>query len=114
MRSIHLTTVLLSKPDILEEWRKATQTVIRGIAKAEELSLEEKVHKVAKTRDVSFGALRKALWNMHQISLKLFAPPAAIRNMGNDQYLKVSKDGVINVLSEDEPIKHPGITVKSI
>lgn len=38
-----LTAVLLSKPNILEEWRKATQTAIRGIAKAEDLPLEENI-----------------------------------------------------------------------
>ena len=36
-----ITTVLISKPEILEEWRNTTQTIIRGITKAEDLPLEE-------------------------------------------------------------------------
>lgn len=113
-----ITTVLISKPEILEEWRNTTQTIIRGITKAEDLPLEEKIEKVAKTREGSFGAFRKALWNMHQISLKLFAPRSVIENISNGVYdgvyLHVNEDGVIDVISENEPIKHNDIKVISM
>ena len=37
-----------------------------------------------------------------------------MKNMGGGVYLHVSKNGVIDVLSEEEPIKHPDITIASI
>jgi hypothetical protein len=121
-----LTTFLLSKPDILDEWHKTTRAVVQGIAKTEKLSLEEilegmmagkfgdQVKLAQKERDSQFGSFRKVLRNMHQISLRLFASPSEIKAVGHDVYLHVNDNGIIDVLAEDEPIKHPDIAVKSM
>jgi hypothetical protein len=37
-----------------------------------------------------------------------------MQKMSGGIHLHVSENGVIDVLSEDEPIKHPDITVASI
>jgi DNA-binding PadR family transcriptional regulator len=121
-----LTTFLLSKPKILDEWRKSTRAVVRGIAETKGLSLEEileglmagkfedQVKLAQKERDAQFGSFRKVLRNMHQISLRLFASPSEIKAVGHDVYLHVNDNGIIDVLAEDEPIKHADIAVKSM
>jgi len=88
--------------------------LIINAAKAEELTLEGKVEQARKIRDTNFSAFRNALKIMHGISLKLFAPRSVVENMSGGVYLHVSESGVIDVLSEDEPIKHPEITIASI
>ncbi len=101
-------------PSRFEEWRQKVQTAVQNVAKAEELTLEEKVEQARKIRDTNFSAFRNTLKIMHDISLKLFAPRSVTENMSNSVYLHVSENGVIDVLSEDESIKHPDITIASI
>lgn len=103
----------LSEPQKLEEWHEKIQTAIRDVAKAEELTLEEKIQRTMNIRDTHFGSFRTALRNMQQISLKL-APLTVKRTIIGDAYLHVNQNGVIDVLSEDELLKHPDITVMSM
>jgi hypothetical protein len=98
----------------LKNGAKKSKQPIKNVAKGEELTLEEKVEQKRKIRDTNFSTFRNALKIMHDISLKLFAPHSVMENMGGGVYLHVSKNGVIDVLSEDEPIKHPDITIASI
>jgi DNA-binding PadR family transcriptional regulator len=109
-----LIACLLSNSEILDEWRETTRAVIRGIAMTEGLSFEQKVQLTQKERDIQFSIFRKVLRDMHQISLRLFASPHRMKAIGSDVYLHVNEDGVISVLSEDEPIKHPDIKVIDI
>ncbi len=101
-------------PSRFEEWRQKVQTAVQNAAKGEELTLEEKVEQTRKIRDTNFSTFRNALKIMQDVSLKLFAPHSVIENMNCGVYLHVSKNGVIDVLSEDEPIKYPDIPVASI
>jgi predicted ArsR family transcriptional regulator len=112
-----ISTILIlmeQNPSRFEEWREKVQTAVQNAAKGEELTLEGKVEQARKIRDTNFGAFRNALKIMHGISLSLFAPRAVMENMSGGVYLHVSENGVIDVLSEDEPIKHPDITIASI
>ena len=109
-----ILTLMEQNPSRFEEWRDKVQTAVQNAAKGEELTLEEKVEQARKIRDTNFSAFRNALKIMHGISLKLFAPRAVMENMSGGVYLHVSENGVIDVLSEDEPIKHPDITIASI
>lgn len=101
-------------PSRFEEWRQKVQTAVQNTVKTEELTLEEKVEQARKIRDTNFSTFRNALKIMQDISLKLFAPRSVTENMSDGVYLHVSKNGVMEVLSEDEPIKRPDILVASI
>ena len=101
-------------PVRFEEWRNKVQTAVRNAAKAKETTLEDKIEQTQKIRDTNFGAFRNALRIMHDISLKLFAPSSEVENMSNGVFLHVHKNGYIEVLLEDEPIKHPDIRVYNI
>jgi predicted ArsR family transcriptional regulator len=112
-----ISTILIlmeQNPSRFEEWREKVQTAVQNAAKGKELTLEEKVEQARKIRDTNFSTFRNALKIMHGISLSLFAPRAVMENMSGGVYLHVSENGVIDVLSEDEPIKHPDITIASI
>ncbi len=115
IKTIHtILTHMEQNPARFEEWRQKVQTAIQNAAKTEELTLEEKVEKAKKIRDTNFSTFRNALKIMQDISLKLFAPRSVTENMSDGVYLHVSKNGVMEVLSEDEPIKRPDILVASI
>ncbi len=109
-----ILTLMEQNPNRFEEWRQKVQTAVQNAAKTEKLTLEEKVEQTRKIRDTNFSAFRNALKIMQDISLKLFVPRSVMENMSGGVYLHVSKNGVIEVLSEDEPIKHPDITIASI
>jgi len=48
-------------PSRFEEWRQKVQTTVQNAAKAEELTLEEKVEQTRKIRDTNFSAFRNTL-----------------------------------------------------
>jgi DNA-binding PadR family transcriptional regulator len=120
------TQSLLSNPEILDEWRKTTQAVVRGITKTDGLSVgeilegliagrfDEEVKQAQAERDTQFGSFRRVLKNMHQISLRLFARPPENKAEADRFFFHVNENGTIDFLSEFETIKHSDIKVQTI
>lgn len=76
--------------------------------KHEDLALETRIQKVMETDEEYFGDFRRALWNMHQISLDLLNSKTRLRLLG-EAYLHVTSSGLIEAVSELELLQRlPG------
>jgi hypothetical protein len=79
--------------------------------------LAKKIDLVAGIRASYFGPFRNALRTMHQISLRLFAPTKTLEmleRLHGDIYMLVKENGVIDIASEGEVLKHADIAVTSM
>jgi hypothetical protein len=106
-----------SNPVGVEEWRDSAQEAIRETAKDDTLPLQKRIEQTAGMRESNFGAFRNTLRAMHQISLKLFAPPEVrdtFEKFRADFYVLVKENGIISVASEDEVLKHVDIPLTSM
>ena len=109
-----ITTQMLSEPLKLEEWRETGRRAIQDITGAKDLTLEKRFQQSMKKREAYFGTFRKALRDMHKISLNLapskvreslslnLAPSKTCRSLFGEVYINVTEEGIINVVSEEE------------
>jgi len=108
---------VFSDPKLLEEWRDSAQEAIRKVAKNDTVPLPKRIEQTARMREGNFGSFRNALRTMHQISLKLFASRKTFEmfeKLHEDFYLQVKENGVIDIISENEILKHTDIPVTSM
>jgi hypothetical protein len=108
---------VISDEDKLKGWRASAREAVRKVAKDDDVPLPEKIELTQRMRERYFGSFRRALRTMQQISLKLFASPRvaeALELFHGDAYFLVHENSIINIVLEDEVLKHTGIQVTSM
>jgi predicted ArsR family transcriptional regulator len=104
-------------PERLKQWRDSAREAVRTVAKDDEIPLGKRIEQASRVRESYFGAFREALRSMHQISLRLFASRKTlemIEKFHRGMYVLVSENGILNLVSEDDVVKHLDIPVTSI
>lgn len=104
-------------PQRLEEWRDSAREAVRTVAKDDEIPLGKRIEQTSRVRESYFGSFREALRSVHQISLRLFASQKTlemIEKFHRGVYVLVGENGILNLVSEDDIVKHLDIPVTSL
>lgn len=91
---------VLSKPDIIENWRKATfkKSCLDPMKITENMPIEGVISLTNEMIDKLYGPLTKSLWLMHQIVIKALSPTHAPKN--ENMFIRVTETDGIYMIPE--------------